>query len=78
MAIDVEINDGNATVTMNRPEALNAFSPEQLEWLRGALRDVGPSGADTVRQFLRAMIDHDDPDKVLATILRAGNATAKE
>jgi hypothetical protein len=24
------------------------------------------------------MIDQDDPDKVLETILRAGNATAKE
>src|SRR3981081_4301778 len=43
-----------------------------------AMRDVGPSGADTVRRFLRAMIDHDDPDKVLETILATGNATAKE
>src|SRR3984957_4559185 len=43
-----------------------------------ALADIGPSGADTVRQFLRAMIDHDDPDKVLETILRPGSATAKE
>ena len=24
------------------------------------------------------MIDHDDPDKVLATILAAGNATARD
>jgi hypothetical protein len=31
-----------------------------------------------VRQFLRAMIDRDDPDKVLQTILAAGNASAKE
>jgi hypothetical protein len=31
-----------------------------------------------VRQFLRAMIDHDDPDKVLATILGAGKTTAKD
>src|ERR1700677_5056349 len=36
--------------------------------LSRALRDVGPAGADAVRQFLRAMIDHDDPDKVLETI----------
>src|SRR4051794_68013 len=41
MAIDVEVSDGVAIVTMNRPEALNAFSPEQLEWLKGALHEVG-------------------------------------
>src|SRR5258708_15260627 len=50
----------------------------QTDRINRALRDIGPSGVDTVRQFLRAMIDHDDPDKVLETILRAGNATAKE
>jgi DNA-binding MarR family transcriptional regulator len=43
-----------------------------------ALREIGPDGAEPVRQFLRAMIDHDDPDKVLQTILGAGRATAKE
>ena len=32
----------------------------------------------TVRQFLRAMIDHDDPDKVLETIFKTGPATKKE
>jgi hypothetical protein len=41
------------------------------------LRDISPPGAEIVRQFLRAMIDHDDPDKVLETILGAANATAK-
>src|SRR6478735_5309033 len=50
----------------------------QTDRINRALREIGPSGADTVRQFLRAMIDQDDPDKVLETILRAGNATAKE
>jgi DNA-binding MarR family transcriptional regulator len=50
----------------------------QTDRINRALADLGPSGADTVRQFLRAMIDQDDPDKVLETILRAGNATAKE
>ena len=50
----------------------------QTDRINRALREIGSSGADTVRQFLRAMIDHDDPDKVLETILRAGNATAKE
>jgi DNA-binding MarR family transcriptional regulator len=43
-----------------------------------ALREIGPDGAEPVRQFLRAMIDHDDPDKVLQTILGSGRATAKE
>ena len=43
------------------------------------MRDINPAGMDAVRQFLRAMIDHDDPDKVLQTILAAGPAAkAKE
>ncbi|HWI12523.1 MAG TPA: MarR family winged helix-turn-helix transcriptional regulator [Burkholderiaceae bacterium] len=50
----------------------------QTDRINRALADIGPAGADTVRQFLRAMIDHDDPDKVLETILAAGSATAKE
>jgi DNA-binding MarR family transcriptional regulator len=50
----------------------------QTDRINRALRDIGPAGADIVRQFLRAMIDHDDPDKVLQTILRPANATAKE
>src|SRR6202165_3973665 len=49
----------------------------QTDRLNRALRDIAPSGADTVRQFMRAMIDHDDPDKVLETILATGSATAK-
>ncbi len=36
-----------------------------------ALRDIGADQADTVRHFLRAMIDRHDPDKVLQTILGA-------
>ena len=52
----------------------------QTDRITRALRDLGPAGADTVRQFLRAMIDHDDPDKVLETILGADSPTgnAKE
>jgi DNA-binding MarR family transcriptional regulator len=50
----------------------------QTNRINRALRDIGPEGANTVRQFLRAMIDHDDPDKVLQTILGAGTATRKE
>src|SRR3982075_3149424 len=49
----------------------------QTDRINRALGEIGASGADTVRQFLRAMIDHDDPDKVLETILSAGKATAK-
>jgi DNA-binding MarR family transcriptional regulator len=50
----------------------------QTDRINRALDDIGPAGADTVRAFLRAMIDRDDPDKVLQTILKAGNATAKD
>src|SRR3954447_26424290 len=50
----------------------------QTDRINRALRDIGPEGAETVRRFLRAMIDRDDPDKVLETILRSGNASAKE
>jgi DNA-binding MarR family transcriptional regulator len=50
----------------------------QTDRINRALRDIGPAGADSVGQFLRAMIDQDDPDKVLETILRPRSATAKE
>ncbi len=50
----------------------------QTDRINRALRDIGPAGADTVRQFLRAMIDHDDPDKVLEIILRAGTTAADQ
>jgi DNA-binding MarR family transcriptional regulator len=49
----------------------------QTDRIDRALADIGPSGAETVRQFLRAMIDHDDPDKVLETILGTGSVPAK-
>lgn len=49
----------------------------QTDRINRALAGIGPDGTDTVRQFLRAMIDHDDPDKVLQTILATGGATAK-
>ena len=43
-----------------------------------ALEEIGPAEADTVRRFLRAMIDRDDPDKVLETIFKTGPATKKD
>jgi DNA-binding MarR family transcriptional regulator len=42
-----------------------------------ALQELDTAGADAVRKFLLGMIDHDDPDKVLQTILRPG-ALAKD
>ena len=50
----------------------------QTDRISRALRDIGPSGAETVRQFLRAMIDRDDPDKVLEAIFGTSAVTAKE
>ena len=40
----------------------------QTDRINSAMRELGPDGADTVRQFLRGMIDRGDPDKVLEMI----------
>ena len=40
-----------------------------------ALAEVGPADADKIRHFLRAMIDRDDPDKVLEAIFKTPVAT---
>jgi enoyl-CoA hydratase len=40
MAVDIEISGGIATVTMNRPDALNAFNSEQLQAMIDALHQV--------------------------------------
>ena len=50
----------------------------QTDRISGALRDIGPAGTEAVRQFLRAMIDHDDPDKVLQAIFGTAGTTTKE
>jgi len=50
----------------------------QTDRIDRALKNLSPADQDTVRQFLRAMIDRDDPDKVLATILKTSTVTAKE
>ena len=43
----------------------------QTRRINRALEEIGPANAEAVRRFLRAMIDRDDPDKVLETIFRA-------
>jgi DNA-binding MarR family transcriptional regulator len=50
----------------------------QTDRISNALGEFDAAGVDTVRQFLRGMIDRDDPDKVLEAIFGTGGATAKE
>ena len=52
----------------------------QTERLNRALRGIEPDGLEAIRQFLRAMIDRDDPDKVLQAIFgpSPSNTKAKE
>ena len=40
MSVELEINDGVAVITMNRPERKNAFTREQYELLAGALNNA--------------------------------------
>jgi DNA-binding MarR family transcriptional regulator len=46
----------------------------QTDRITAALAGLDSAGADTVRRFLRAMIDHDDPDKVLQIVLGSRRA----
>lgn len=50
----------------------------QTQRIDRALGEIGHAEAETVRNFLRAMIDRDDPDKVLETIFKAGNTNTRE
>jgi DNA-binding MarR family transcriptional regulator len=50
----------------------------QTDRINSAMGALDVAGADTVRQFLRGMVDRDDPDKVLEAIFGTGSATAKE
>jgi len=50
----------------------------QTDRINRAVGELDAAGADTVRRFLRGMIDRDDPDKVLEAIFGTGSATAKE
>jgi DNA-binding MarR family transcriptional regulator len=59
-------------------EALvNKLAGLQTERLNRALRGIEPAGLEAVKQFLRAMIDRDDPDKVLEAIFGATPSGAK-
>src|ERR1700744_5765582 len=49
----------------------------QTERLNRALRGIEPAGLEAIQQFLRAMIDRDDPDKVLETIFGPASSVAK-
>jgi DNA-binding MarR family transcriptional regulator len=49
----------------------------QTKRINRALEGIGSQEVEVVRRFLRAMIDRDDPDKVLETIFR-NPTTAKE
>ena len=40
----------------------------QTDRINRAVQEIDPAGQEVIRQFLRAMIDRDDPDKVLETI----------
>src|SRR3982751_5561304 len=44
----------------------------QTDRITSALRDINPDGVAAISQFLRAMIDRDDPDKVLEAIFGTG------
>ena len=50
----------------------------QTDRITSALRDINPEGVAAISQFLRAMIDRDDPDKVLEAIFGTGSKKPRE
>src|SRR5881397_3837957 len=50
----------------------------QTDRITSAHRDINPEGVAVISQFLRAMIDRDDPDKVLETIIGTGSKKPRE
>jgi DNA-binding MarR family transcriptional regulator len=49
----------------------------QTDRINRAVAEMSPAGIDSVRHFLRAMIDRDEPDKVLEAIFEGSGAAAK-
>jgi DNA-binding MarR family transcriptional regulator len=49
----------------------------QTDRITRAIGELDAAGAETVRQFLRGMIDRDEPDKVLQAIFGPHSATVK-
>ncbi|MDB5522183.1 MAG: transcriptional regulator, MarR family [Tardiphaga sp.] len=49
----------------------------QTDRIARAMAGLSPEGAEAVQQFLRGMIDRDDPDKVLNAIMTNDKVTAK-
>jgi DNA-binding MarR family transcriptional regulator len=50
----------------------------QTDRINRAVQGIDPAGVEVVRQFLRAMIDRDDPDKVLEAIFGASARKTRE
>ena len=50
----------------------------QTDRITSALRDINPEGVAVISQFLRAMIDREDPDKVLEAIFGTGSKKPRE
>jgi DNA-binding MarR family transcriptional regulator len=50
----------------------------QTDRINRALGDIGPAGREAVHQFLRGMIDRDDPDKVLQAIFGTNSENEPE
>ena len=44
----------------------------QTDRINRAMQGIDSAGQEVVRQFMRAMIDRDDPDKVLEAIFGTG------
>jgi len=57
---------------------LSKLAGLQTDRINRAVASLDPAGVETVREFLRAMIDRDDPDKVLETIFGGGSKKARE
>ena len=50
----------------------------QTDRITRALGEISPDGVAAISQFLRAMIDRDDPDKVLEAIFGTGSKKPRE